>query len=352
MKKIAVIGGGRIGTAVKTLWEHIMVVKNVTVFDTKQGPIDEQVLAKYDIWVVATPFTENMHYMDLAAKYGKVYLDFTEDIDNRKYAELLAKRPENKATFIPCCGLAPGFVNIIANGLRKKFVAGYHINIMVGALPIATMHESKYAITWSPEGVANEYTKMPQAVKAGKIQSMGPLSGKQFINIDGREYEVARTSGGAGTLLETCSEFAGANVVDYKTIRYPGHFDIVENIVFEGGGYSEVLKYLKTIPHSTQDKVVVYIEVRGLTKEWGSESHVLNFVYEFQKPTFVNLTAIQSTTALGAIVWLKELVKTESPIIDPTKRFFKQEDFEYGSFVDSFRYLCRKVWDKELDFPL
>ncbi len=90
----------------------------------------------------------------------------------------------------------------------------------VGALPQHPNNVLKYSLTWSTEGLINEYGNPCQAVSDGRLVEVAPLEGLEEIEIDGTLYEAFNTSGGLGSLAETHG--ARSESMNYKTIRYPG----------------------------------------------------------------------------------------------------------------------------------
>jgi len=359
--RIAIIGAGRIGSAVRELLRKSFV-QSVGIFDTdpkkSNGSVrllddPEKQLNDYDIWVVATPYTENKKYIDLAAKLNKIYIDFTEDVEVSQYAKTVAANGSGK--FIPQCGLAPGLVNIIANGLAKKFERVESINIRVGALPNAAMNESKYAITWSPEGVVNEYLNRCKCIEHGKIVERNGMTGYETLVIDGKEYEAFRTSGGIGTMVDEWGGAAigewsssGIETLEYKTIRYVGHhkwFSQLADIerMFDRKTLVHTLKDL--VPETRQDKVIVYIEVAGFN---GDKYEVKNFVHEFLP--ILHMTAIEISTALGALVWIFYASKYPETFKTQFGGFVKQEDMDFAFFTENINAFLELIYKKRLTF--
>ena len=76
-------------------------------------------------------------------------------------------------------------------------------------------------MTWSTDGIINEYGNLCQSIVDGKEVDVLPLEGLEEIEIDGTLYEAFNTSGGLGSLAETYG--GSVKTMNYKTIRYPGH---------------------------------------------------------------------------------------------------------------------------------
>src|SRR5689334_5988816 len=95
MRTVAILGGGKIGRALKTLLVDLSSIGNVTVADavldegidveldvSDQG-IDalREVVRAHDAVVSALPFHLNKDVATVCAAEGKSYFDFTEDTD-------------------------------------------------------------------------------------------------------------------------------------------------------------------------------------------------------------------------------------------------------------------------------
>lgn len=210
-------------------------------------------------------------------------------------------------------------------------------------MPQSTTHESKYAITWSPEGVINEYLNDALILHEGDIKKVRSLDGYEKLIINGTEYEAFYTSGGCGTLLEEFEENISTSV-NYKTLRYVGHWEYMKKFfnaffVFEGENVrDEMVKDFKNlIPKTKQDKVVVYIEVSGIKN---SEYVVQHWQQEFHP--YNGYTAIEISTAAGMLVWLDYLKQRG---IENQKAFTKQEDMPFEFFEKSFASIINRLQD-------
>ena len=77
------------------------------------------------------------------------------------------------------------------------------LQLRVGALPRYPQGALRYAMTWSTEGLINEYCNPCDAIVQGRRTSVPALDGLETLLIDGVEYEAFNTSGGLGTLPQT-----------------------------------------------------------------------------------------------------------------------------------------------------
>jgi len=166
----------------------------------------------------AAPFHLTLRIAEAARAARNHYLDLTEDVaSTRRVKELAA---DASTAFIPQCGLAPGFVSVAAFELAKRFEVLDSVKLRVGALPQYPSNALNYNLTWSTDGVINEYCEPCEAIVNGVRREVAPLEGREEFSLDGVTYEAFNTSGGLGTLCDTLE--GKVRTLDYRTIRYPG----------------------------------------------------------------------------------------------------------------------------------
>ncbi len=276
------------------------------------------------------PYFCNIAVAKVAREEDLHYFDLTEDVAVTEAVRKLAEGA-NKV-FVPQCGLAPGFISIAANELIKHFDELKSVKLRVGALPQHPNNVLKYSLTWSTDGVINEYGNPCQSVIDGSEVDVQPLEGLEEIEIDGRLYEAFNTSGGLGSLGHTYN--GRVNTMNYKTIRYPGHCEQIR-LLMNGLKLNHDRPTLKRIlenavPQTLQDVVIIYAAVTGLQDGELREENYVNRVY----PEMVSgrlWSAIQITTAAG-ICSVMDLV-----LSDPSKYsgFIAQEEFGLSDILDN-----------------
>ncbi|MFZ9519575.1 MAG: saccharopine dehydrogenase NADP-binding domain-containing protein [Silvanigrellaceae bacterium] len=288
----------------------------------------EKALEGHSYVVSCAPYHCNVGIATAAKKAGVHYLDLTEDVATTKAVRKLAE--DSKLAFIPQCGLAPGFISIVANGLAKSFESIEHIKMRVGALPKYPHNAMKYNLTWSTEGLINEYGNPCEAVVNGKLTLLQPLEGLEKFSLDGLEYEAFNTSGGLGTLAET---FAGkAKSLDYKSVRYPGHRDIIALLMNDlklNQDRDNLRKiFERAIPTTKQDVVIIIVTVQGNRNGVLSQESYAHKIYH-QDIDGEHWGAIQITTAAGICAVLD--LHHEGKI--PKSGFVRQEDVPLELFL-------------------
>ena len=256
------------------------------------------------------------------------YFDLTEDVAVTRAVREIA---EGAATaFVPQCGLAPGFVSIVANHLAGRFDPLRDLIMRVGALPLYPTNALGYNLTWSTEGLINEYLNPCEAIVDGREIEVPALEEIEHISLDGLDYEAFNTSGGLGTLCET---YAGKlQTLNYKTVRYPGHRDVIKLLVKDLGlgRRREVLKDVleAAIPMTLQDVVLVFVSASGMRDGRLTQESDARKIYAGEIAG-VQRSAIQITTAAGLCTMVDLLVAGRLP----RQGFVRQEQASLDDFL-------------------
>jgi saccharopine dehydrogenase-like NADP-dependent oxidoreductase len=263
-----------------------------------------------DAVISSLPYYCNPTVAQAARRADIHYFDLTEDVEVTRHVRQTAQGA--RSAFVPQCGLAPGFISIAAHELMTHFDEVRTVKLRVGALPQHPNNVLKYSLTWSTEGLINEYGNACQAIVDGRLVEVAPLQGLEEIEIDGTLYEAFNTSGGLGSLGEIDSlPIASMN---YKTIRYPGHcaqMQLLMNDLKLNQDRSTLKRILENaVPQTLQDVVIVYAAVTGRQDGELREENYVNKIY----PQLIAgrlWSAIQVTTAAG-ICAVADIVANES----------------------------------------
>jgi len=345
--KVVLAGAGKIGEAIVALlaptgdYELTIVEQDAAKLEpfAKQGlrtvacEVGEPgaldpVLAGQDAVLSACPYYLTPVVARAAKEAGVHYFDLTEDVESTRVVKQLAQGA--KTAFVPQCGLAPGFISIAAHGVLQGFEKLRDVRMRVGALPIFPSNALKYNLTWSTDGLINEYCNPCEAIFDGVQREVPALEQVEEFSLDGVQYEAFNTSGGLGTLCETLA--GRVENLDYKTVRYPGHRDIVKMLVRDlrlaqnRGVLKDVFE--AAIPMTTQDVVLVFVTVTGWKRGRLMQETFVRKVYARQ----VNgklLSAIQLTTAAGLCAMLD--LHREGRL--PQSGFVRQEQAALADFL-------------------
>ncbi len=275
-----------------------------------------------DAVISSLPFYCNPGVAKVAREHGLHYFDLTEDVEVTRAVRAIAEGADT--AFVPQCGLAPGFISIAANELISHFDELRSIRMRVGALPQHPNNVLKYSLTWSTEGLINEYGNPCFAISDRRLVEAAPLEGLEEIEIDGTLYEAFNTSGGLGSLGETFGE--RCEQMNYKTIRYPGHCEqmrLLMNDLKLNQDRATLKRILENaVPQTLQDVVIVYVAVSGRQDGELREENYVNKIYP-QEILGRLWSAIQVTTAAG-ITAVVDLVLARP---EQYRGFVKQEQF-------------------------
>lgn len=332
MKRIVIAGRGHIGSYMaRELQDDGYEVMSYDLIDGYNLTDDDKVrlaLVGADAIIDTLPYQLNRLIAKVAAEYGIAYFNLTEDVKNTEYIRNLT----STAPLVPQCGLAPGMVSIIAQELTRSFRQVDTITIRVGALPQQKTNHLGYALTWNPAGLINEYCNPCTIVKNWNLMDVPALDGHETLMIDGAPFEAAYTSGGIGTLAETWAK--NAREVNYKTLRFPGHFDFMRVLrddlrLSEFKGTAEQW-FTSALPRTTEDMVVIAIQVTG-TRPNTSAFQQYTRTYAQTIYSADDATAIQMTTAHGALAVVDAYLRGDFNAAG----FVRQEDLPYDAIRNS-----------------
>lgn len=224
-------------------------------------------------------------------------------------------------TIIPNCGLAPGLINVIAAGSVAEFDTVESLHLRVGGLPQHPRPPLNYQITFSVEGLLNEYSGKAEVLRRGRRVLVDALTEVETIHFSPPfgAMEAFITTGGASLLPEL---FEGkVQELDYKTIRYPGHCErfkalmdlgfgsndpiqMGSNIFTEREVFSELLR--RKLPETGQDVVLLLATTKGLKD--GNEATLRYRLVDYFDASD-NISAMMRTTSFPTSVILQLLAQ-------------------------------------------
>ena len=348
MKEIVVVGAGKIGsmiaellagsgdyavTVVDRLQSQLDRLETVapvrkTALDIAAGDGLRKLLTGKFAVLSAAPYHATRLIAESAKEAGAHYLDLTEDVASTRIVKQLAS--DAKTAFIPQCGLAPGFITVVASDLASHFDELHDVRMRVGALPKFPSNALNYNLTWSTDGVINEYCEPCEAIVNGQLRETPPLEELEEFSLDGVRYEAFNTSGGLGTLCETLA--GKVRNLNYRTIRYPGHAHIMKALLndLRLRDRRELLKDIleNSVPVTLQDVVIVFVTVSGKRHGQLMQETYANKIYAAPVAGRVR-SAIQLTTAGGICAVLDMLAAGK---LRPTG-LIKQEQIGLKDFL-------------------
>ncbi len=250
-----------------------------------------------------------VHFVDLGGNNSAVEAEFAMSADAAAAG----------VTIIPDCGLAPGMASVLVAAGAEKFDEIKSAKIRVGGLPQEPQPPLNYAIFFSPEGLLNEYRERTVVLREKKITQLDSLTEGEELSFPPNfpRLEAYHTSGGASTLPQT---FAGrVSSLDYKTIRYPGHFEKIK-LLFDLGLADERPVRLKSgevvpdellrellyqkLPKNAPDVVLVWVELVG--SRAGARNRITYYIEDYLDRA-TGHSAMQRTTAYSAAIVMQML---------------------------------------------
>ena len=351
-KKILVIGAGKIGQVVAdllagspdyavTLADRDAAALDALAASAMPGSMVErlvldiaddaalgQALEGCFAVLSAAPFHLTQRIAQAACGLCVHYLDLTEDVASTRAIRALAEGAAS--ALIPQCGLAPGFISIVAADLASRFDRLDTVRLRVGALPAYPSNALNYNLTWSTEGVINEYIEPCEAIVDGRRTEVPALEEREEFALDGVLYEAFNTSGGLGTLCETLE--GRVRTLNYRTIRYPGHAAIMKALLHDLRlrDRRDVLKDIleNAVPTTTQDVVIIFVTVAGWREGHLVQETYARKIYSAAVGGQIR-SAIQITTASSLAAMLDMLAAGQLP----QRGFVRQEDVKLADFL-------------------
>jgi hypothetical protein len=192
------------------------------------------------------------------------YFDLTEDVAATQAIQRLADGAPT--AFMPQCGLAPGFIGIVAHHLAQGFDTLQEVKMRVGALPAFPTNALKYNLTWSVDGLINEYCHPCEAIHDGRSSTCCRWKGWSTSRWTAPS---TRPSTPRAAWARCAPRWpAACRTLDYKSVRYPGHRALMKVLLEELQlkHDTETLKAImrRSIPSTMQDVVLVFVTVSGL----------------------------------------------------------------------------------------
>ncbi|WP_372769565.1 saccharopine dehydrogenase family protein [Lutibacter sp.] len=304
------IGNRTLSKAVKVAkWIEAGTTKPCTVksFHLPENGITEEMKEIFHqgaIILDCLPGSQAPKMAQFAKDFRMHYANLTEYVEETNKIMALAK--DAKTGFVLQTGLAPGYIDLLANKLFQQFCKEFEVDkvdkleFKVGALTAHAVAPHYYGFTWSPVGVSTEYIKEAVVLRDFKKTNLPALSERATIIIGGIAYEDDLTSGGAADLPDALS--GKVRSLDYKTLRHPGHYSWVDEQLARIKNKSNAIKNLQqkmeaVIPHIEDDQIILYASVEGKDAQGILQKREIAKRIRPQKVGKHQLRAIQTTTA-------------------------------------------------------
>jgi len=245
VKKVIILGGGMVGSAIAADLcnefdvtisdrdaERLQYLKtlhkiNTIVWDfSKQIDLSE-LLKPYDLVIEAVPGNIGFETLQAIISAGKNVIDIS--FFERDPFDLKGLAVDMNVTAIVDCGIAPGLSNIILGYHNERMKIDKFI-CYVGGLPFQRNWPYQYKAFFSPTDVIHEYLRPARFVVNNEIVIKEALTDPEYIEVDGIGTLEAFNTDGLRTLLKTMQI---PNMIE-KTLRYPGHRELMSILKFSG----------------------------------------------------------------------------------------------------------------------
>lgn len=323
----------------------------VTLHVRDLGKQLEDILKKQqpDIVISSLPYFVNSLAASIVIRNNLRYCDLGGRVDvSTKINELALANDRSSMPVFTDLGLAPGWINILAEeGYRQLHGTGdtTTVEMMVGGLP--DWHEStnnvlRYGNTWSMEGLINEYKDDCIILRDGKTEIVPGLEGLEtVISNHFDRLEAFYTSGGASHTIQSMKD-RGVQNCSYKTLRYPGHRDIVKFLIRDSNlDYDVMSQIFNACGVPKKDIVIMIAQVTKDSKVWREEKLIKsddNFT-AMQKATAFPISAVAKLMAEGQLEGEKD---QHRDYYTAYSKSLKYSDVPYDKFKENL--------DKLLDF--
>ncbi|MCK4640527.1 MAG: saccharopine dehydrogenase NADP-binding domain-containing protein [Candidatus Marinimicrobia bacterium] len=238
MQRVVVLGAGMVGSAIAVDLHKQYDVTSVDVNRSHLKPLDEYyqintitenlsdpaaisaIIKDVDIVISAVPGSMGFNTLKTIIENGKNVVDIAFFPEDPFDLDELAK--EKSVIAIVDCGVAPGMSNLLL-GYHHRRMTVDSFECLVGGLPVKRILPYQYKAPFSPSDVIEEYLRPARFVENGRIVEKEALSDPEYVDIDPLGTLEAFNTDGLRSLIKT------VNVPNMKekTLRYPGHIDII-----------------------------------------------------------------------------------------------------------------------------
>jgi lysine 6-dehydrogenase len=239
--KVAVLGAGMVGSAMAVDLAKNFEVTSVDISDENLKQVKEKngkihthkhdlkdygsyaaLLKPFDYVVLAVPGFMGYHALEAVIKAKKNVVDISFFPEDALALDGLAK--ENGVTAIMDCGVAPGMSNLVLGYYNEKMQIE-SFECMVGGLPKRRSKPFEYKAPFSPIDVIEEYIRPARYIADGKLVTLPALSEPELLDFEQPGTLESFNTDGLRSILFTMSHIPN---MKEKTLRYPGHIQIIE----------------------------------------------------------------------------------------------------------------------------
>ena len=315
-------------------------------------------VADFDIVLGALASSIGFQTLRAVIEAGKNFCDICFMSEDALELDELAK--QRGVIAVVDCGVAPGMSNMLAGYGATRLDRCEKIEIYVGGLPRDPQPPFYYKAAFSPHDVIEEYTRPARLVEDGKIVIREALSEVESIDLPGVGNLEAFNTDGLRSLIHTMD----VPSMTEKTLRYPGHVQIMQAFRDAGFFSKELIKVgdceirpldltsKLVIPEwsyaeGEEDLTVMRIVVEG-RKDGVACRHIWDLLDHYDRQT--NTTSMSRTTAFPCAIVGRMIARgqiNQTGVIPP-ELLARQPDFVTSVLGDlarrgvKFEQTCEK----------
>jgi saccharopine dehydrogenase-like NADP-dependent oxidoreductase len=240
-KRVVILGGGMIGSAMamdlKRTGRHEVAVAELrpdvrerlgarlgvatVAADLKDPAAIQSLVAGYDLVLGALPSVLGYQTLQAVIAAGKSYCDISFMPENALELDEAARA--RGVTAVVDCGVAPGVSNVMAGFADSRLRPFENLEIYVGGLPKERRWPFDYKAGFAPFDVIEEYTRPARIVAHGRVVVKEALSEPERMDFPEVGTLEAFNTDGLRSLVHTLK----VPFMKEKTLRYPGHIDLM-----------------------------------------------------------------------------------------------------------------------------
>lgn len=335
MKKVLVLGGGRIGAAIaKNLsYDHQVTLADLNTSHlehlqhdchiTQANACDDTELTAlvqpFDLVVGALPSLLGFDRLRKLIELKKTIVDISFFAEDALTLNEMAKSQD--VTALVDFGLAPGISNLYAGHFVDQYDQVESFACKVGGVPVERLKPFEYKAPFAPLDVIEEYTRPARMKRDGKEVIFPAMSEIESIYFKGVGHMEAFNTDGLRSLLQTVDIPTMAE----KTVRYNGHATLIQQLI-DGGFFktehreatAKVLLEQWQFEENEPDLTVMEISAQG-TKNGHSHSETYQLIDHYDHENKVSSMARTTgyTCAAGVRLALNPEVQLPTGVLPP-----------------------------------
>jgi saccharopine dehydrogenase-like NADP-dependent oxidoreductase len=176
----------------------------------------------FDVVVGALSSALGLQTLRAVIEAKRPYVDISFMAEDATELDALAR--EAGVTAIVDCGVAPGLSNLMVGWGAAQLDPCERVEIYVGGLPEVRRWPYQYRAGFAPSDVIEEYTRPSRLVEHGQVVIKEALSEPELLDFPGVGTLEAFNTDGLRSLIHS---LAGVPEMREKTLRYPGHIELM-----------------------------------------------------------------------------------------------------------------------------